>query len=192
MEPINEGGSSLAAALAKVQGELTSIPQTKTATIKSDKGSYGYKYADLADVARAVYPITSKHGLSYIAKPTVNEAGQFVLAYALMHEAGEREDGEYPLPASGTAQQLGSAITYARRYTFCAVVGVVSEEDTDGHGGEVQTTARPKQQRRRQEEEAPAEDPRVALRGRMGWLIKQVGLTPEDALRTASEQRAVR
>ena len=70
-----------------MQGESTSIPQAKTADPQRHS-SYKYKYADLADVARAVYPITSKHGLSYIAKPTVNEAGQFVLAYALMHEAG--------------------------------------------------------------------------------------------------------
>ena len=148
MESISEGGSSLAAALAKVQGELTSIPQTKTA---ANAGTYSYKYADLADVVSVAYPIMSKHGLAYLARPTTNEHGQFVLAYSLMHEGGEREDGEYPLPSSGTAQQLGAAITYARRYTFCAVIGVVSEEDTDGRGAEVQTTTRPKQQRQRQD-----------------------------------------
>ena len=117
----------------------------------ANAGTYSYKYADLADVVSVAYPIMSKHGLAYLARPTTNEHGQFVLAYSLMHEGGEREDGEYPLPSSGTAQQLGAAITYARRYTFCAVIGVVSEEDTDGRGAEVQTTTRPKQQRQRQD-----------------------------------------
>ena len=52
-----------------VQGELTSIPQTKIA----NAGTYSYKYADLADVVSVAYPIMSKHGLAYLARPTMNE-----------------------------------------------------------------------------------------------------------------------
>jgi hypothetical protein len=72
-----------------------------------------------------------------------------VLAYKLLHESGEFEGGEYPLPPNGTPQQMGSAITYARRYTFCAVTGVVSEEDDDGKAApqEREPTSRPRQPR---------------------------------------------
>jgi hypothetical protein len=58
-----------------------------------------------------------------------------VLAYAVLHESGEERSGEYPLPdpTSARPQDIGSAITYARRYSFCAVTGLVTEEDDDGN-----------------------------------------------------------
>jgi hypothetical protein len=58
-----------------------------------------------------------------------------VLAYALLHESGEGRSGEYllPDPTRARPQDIGSAITYARRYSFCAVTGLVTEEDDDGN-----------------------------------------------------------
>jgi hypothetical protein len=56
----------------------------------------------------------------------------FVLAYRLGHVDGGEICGFYPL-GTGTPQQLGSAITYARRYCLCAVTGVApGGEDDDG------------------------------------------------------------
>ena len=57
-----------------------------------------------------------------------------VLAYVLRHTSGGEDGGEYPLPSANTpAQQMGSAITYARRYCLLAVTGVAPEdEDDDG------------------------------------------------------------
>jgi hypothetical protein len=139
-------GEGLAAALSKFQGEMTAVAKTKTANIRSDKGNYSYQYADLGDVVAAAYPILSKHGLAFMAKPMLNAEGHLVLAYKLLHESGDAEGGEYPLPPNGTPQQMGSAITYARRYTFCAVTGVVSEEDDDGKAApqEREPTSRPR------------------------------------------------
>ena len=72
-------------------------------------------------------------GLSFTACPTLNASGTFVLAYSLLHVSGEERSGEYQLPsANSKPQAIGSAITYARRYAFCSVVGVVPEEDDDG------------------------------------------------------------
>jgi hypothetical protein len=110
-------------ALAKLQAELPKIGKGGTA-------QYG-KYADLADVSKEVLPRLGSLGLAFTAKPTMAD-GSFVLAYSLVHVSGEREDGFYPLPSNGTSQQLGSAITYARRYALCAVTGVAPDEDDDG------------------------------------------------------------
>lgn len=115
--------SGLFAALAKLQAELPKVGKNATA-------QYG-KYADLADVSAVVLPLLGKYGLAFTARPTMHE-GSFVLAYSLVHVSGEREDGFYPLPANGNSQQLGSAITYARRYSLCAVTGVAPDEDDDG------------------------------------------------------------
>jgi hypothetical protein len=125
-------GSSLFAALAKVQAELKPIERNA----EGQAGTRKHKYADLAAVSRIVLPLLGKHGLSFSARPTMTGSGQFVLTYSLLHESGEREDGQYPL-STGTPQQLGSAVTYARRYALCAITGAVPEgEDDDGAAAE--------------------------------------------------------
>jgi hypothetical protein len=126
---------SLAAALARVQAALPHVGKDKTAQVRSEKGSYSYRYADLADIAQAIHPLLSAEGLAWTAKPTLDTDGRFVLAYSLLHgPSGEREDGTYPLPdpTRSTPQQIGSAITYGRRYCLTAVTGVAVDDDDDG------------------------------------------------------------
>jgi hypothetical protein len=126
------GGTTLAAALARVQAELPSVVKAETATIPGKEGRSGYKYsyADLAAVTRAIVPLLGKHGLAWVTKPTLQD-GRFVLAYRLLHEDGEAEEGVYPLNDRGTPQEIGSAITYARRYALCSVTGVAPDDDDD-------------------------------------------------------------
>lgn len=139
----NEGGTAavteettplaaFAVALAAFQADIPNIAKDQKAQIKSDKGNFSYDYADLVDITAKVLPLLAKVGLSWSAKPTLAEAG-FVLAYSLRHIGGHVETGEYPLPdpARTPAQQLGSAITYARRYCLTAVTGVAPGGDDD-------------------------------------------------------------
>lgn len=120
----------LAAAMARVQTKLPEIRKGEKALVKSDKGNYSYTYANLAQVSAQILPLLGENGLCFITKPTLVD-GKFMLAYSLMHESGEREDGLFPLASGGTPQAVGSAITYARRYTLCAVTGVSPEDDDD-------------------------------------------------------------
>jgi len=126
---------NLATALAAFQANVPRIDKGKTAKVEAKEGkrSYEYSYADLADVVQAVLPALGKVGLSYTARPTLDD-GRFVLAYALLHTSGEKVEGVYPLPPATTpAQQLGSAITYARRYCLLSITGVApDDEDDDG------------------------------------------------------------
>jgi len=129
--------ASLAEATAALQGMLPKIGKAETARVTSDKGSYSYSYATLDQISAAILPLLSTLGLSFIAKPTLNADGKFVLAYKLKHTSDQEEVGEYPLPTSGTPQQVGSAITYARRYCLTAVTGVSpADEDDDGKAAE--------------------------------------------------------
>lgn len=127
---------TLSAALAAFQADLPRIGKGNLAVVRSDKGSYKYTYADLADVSAVVLPAIARHGLSFSAKPTLNDEGRFVLEYVLRHTSGEHDHGQYPLPPTGTPQQIGSAITYARRYALSAVTGIVPDEDDDGQAAE--------------------------------------------------------
>ena len=156
---------NLATALARVQRNLPHVGKTKTAQVKSDKAHYSYKYADLADVASAILPLLGAEGLAFIAKPTF-DGDRFVLAYSLTHgPSGEHQDGTYPLPdpLRSTPQQIGGAITYARRYCLSSVTGVAADEDDDGRAASVDKAAHPAQRAARQERKAErgvaAEDP---------------------------------
>lgn len=144
---------SLAAALAQVQMKLPQIAKTQTATVRSEKGSYTYDYADLADVSEEILPLLGEVGLSWTCRPTLNADGKFVLAYKLLHISGESEEGEYPLPSSGTPQAIGGAISYARRYTLCAVTGVAPKGDDDD--ATAASTPAPKSSRPAQRRNAP-------------------------------------
>jgi hypothetical protein len=126
---------TLAEALAALQARLPRVAKTADAQYS--------KYADLTVVSDALLPVMSELGLSFTARPTLSGEARFVLLYSLLHVSGDELTGEYPLPSTGTPQQVGSAITYARRYTLCAVTGLApGGDDDDGQGAEQEHQAR--------------------------------------------------
>src|SRR3546814_9829350 len=82
---------------------------------------FGSKYADLADIVKVVLPALAAQGLAWITTPTMVD-DSFVLRYELRHVSGESVEGQWPLPdpTKAKAQELGSAVTYAKRYTLSA------------------------------------------------------------------------
>lgn len=131
--------TKLAGALAAFQAELPKLVKDETANVtgKNKEGGtvkYKYGYADLAQVCETVLPVLGKHGLSVTSKTTFTE-GSFVLEVSLLHESGEHVTGYWPLPDPRRAgpQDLGSAITYGRRYLTLALTGTFpGGEDDDG------------------------------------------------------------
>jgi len=120
--------NELAKALAAFH---TNLPEVGKGSINP---AFKSKYADLADIVKVVLPELAKNGLAWTTTPTMQD-GEFVLAYRLMHTSGESLDGSWPLPdpTKATPQQLGSAVTYAKRYTLSAVTGIAPDEDDDGN-----------------------------------------------------------
>lgn len=126
---------NLFAALAKAQGEMDALIASSTANIKSDKAAYSYKYADLADVLRVALKTLSKHGLGIVQIPEVvydSNTTIVSIAATLFHASGEFMPIA-PLPLrvrpNATAQEVGSAITYARRYQLQSVLGLAADDD---------------------------------------------------------------
>lgn len=129
---MSETKAAMFKALAALQAEMPKVVKNKTAKVRMKAGGeYSYKYADLADVSDAILPCLARHGLAFISRPTWTADGRFILAYSLVHESGEREDGEYPLPVGLPPQETGSAITYARRYALSSATGIAADEDDD-------------------------------------------------------------
>lgn len=115
----------LAEALAAAQGKFTNPKKTKTA----NAGKYSYSFADLADVLDAIRQPMASAGLSVVQ--TI-ETVPLHLATTLMHTSGQCITSRYPLVAMTSQQDMGSQLTYARRYSLCAILGVAAEEDRDG------------------------------------------------------------
>jgi ERF superfamily len=122
--------ASLAAALAELQ---TKLPRIAKAT-EGQAGPRRYKYADLADISAALLPLLGRMGLSFTAAPTLMEMGgeiKFVLHCLLRYApSAECDEAFYPL-GTGNPQQLGSAISYARRYALNAMTGLAPDDDAE-------------------------------------------------------------
>lgn len=124
---------SLHEALLGVQSQLPKIERGETAVVETKGGgSFSYKYVDLATVHEAVLPLLNMHGLVWLTMPDMIPQADgtfvFMLRWELRHEDGDKLDGCYPL-AQGNPQQVGSQITYARRYCLLAVLGLAPEDD---------------------------------------------------------------
>jgi hypothetical protein len=152
--PEPEPCKTLAEALAALQARLPRVAKEHTAKVETKTGgNYKYAYADLTDVSEAILPLMASLGLSWTCCPTMLE-GQFVLDYSLRF-SGEATSigggsysvgGFYPLPTSGSPQDIGKAITYARRYALCAVTGLApGGDDDDAQAAEAEHVARLRQ-----------------------------------------------
>lgn len=173
---------TLAAALAAFQAELPKLTKDQSAKVTGEsqsgaKISYTYGYADLSQVTGEVSPVLGKHGLSFTSFPTMTEQG-FQLVYSLMHERGERIDGRWPLPdpTRTKPQQLGSAITYARRYAFMAVTNTFPGGEDDDGAAAVHTGYREQEytRERPQQQERPVSAPPAPAAPAKVWTDEEV------------------
>lgn len=121
----------LSKALTAFQKAAPKITKDKTATIRSSKGDYGYKYADLGSIWDKIRGILADNELSVIQSPS-SRTGEATLTTILAHSSGQWVEDEMPLKiVQDTPQGQGSAITYARRYMLSAMLGIVTDDDTD-------------------------------------------------------------
>lgn len=120
---------TLAAALAAAQAAMPAIVKDRVAKIGPGRE---YRYADLATILATVRPVLGAHGLA-LTQRTQIRGDAIVLLTELRHSSGEVLDSEYPVAAIGIKHQdMGGALTYARRYALCGLVGIAADEDDDG------------------------------------------------------------
>lgn len=127
----SESIKELAAALCNVQAAL------EPARFNSMNPYFKSKYADLNSVFEACRHLMSDNGLSLVQFPStapVEYGAAVSLTSRLMHESGEWMEDTMIIPlVKATAQDYGSALTYARRYAVSAIIGIVADEDDDGN-----------------------------------------------------------
>jgi hypothetical protein len=118
---------TLAEALAAAQLEITDPAKDAV------NPHFRSRYADLATVLKTVRPVLARHGLALSQTTQIDEQGRLLLVTRL-HWRDEELVGYYPIqPVKADPQGYGSALTYARRYTIQAIVGVAADDDDDGN-----------------------------------------------------------
>jgi ERF superfamily len=140
----SESITHLASALAKAQAEMpVAFFDATNPFLKS-------KYASLGAVIQASRPILAKHKLSLVQFPIsggpnlglANATGQgsgdcIGVESILTHESGEFVAERILIPlieekGKTKVQCAGSTLTYLRRYSWASILGMYSDEDSDG------------------------------------------------------------
>jgi ERF superfamily len=114
-------------ALCAAQAEMPMLELNKEV-----KGrTYSFWYADLTEVIKKTRPCLTKHGLS-ISQMFLHKDNLLFLVTRLQHLSGQWQESSILItPDDNSNQSRGKAITYARRYAYACLVGVVADEDDD-------------------------------------------------------------
>ena len=129
---------NISGALAKAQMELTNPEKSLVATIRSPfprEADRTFRYAPLSSGLDIVRKSLGRHEIATIQSTEIDkEAGLLRLTTILAHSSGEWISSEWPvcqIADIASAQRMGAALTYARRYALFTLVGIAGEDDLD-------------------------------------------------------------
>ena len=138
MQRSSESIGTIAAALAKAQGELVNPEKSLVATIQSSgpgAAERSFRYAPLSSGLDIVRKTLSQHEIATVQTTAVDQAaGMINLTTVLAHASGEWIASDWPVCAiadTATPHRMGAALTYARRYALFTLVGIAGEDDVD-------------------------------------------------------------
>ena len=146
--------SELTKALCAFHKDVNTIHTTAAA-------QYG-KFADLATVLSTVIPPLAKNGLCITQTFEPNSDGETFLVTTLHHTSGESIRSELEMvigKGRNALHDFGGSVTYLRRYSLLAIVGLAADVDTDGELGEAPAKPAPKAEPAPKAKPAPAPAP---------------------------------
>ena len=130
MHRSSETIGNISGALAKAQVELTNPEKSLVAMIRSPfprEPDRSFRYAPLSSGLDIVRKTLGRHEIAAIQSTSIdNEAGLLRLTTVLAHSSGEWISSEWPvgrISDIASAQRMGAALTYARRYGLFTLVG---------------------------------------------------------------------
>lgn len=126
----SESIKNIATALCQFQAEVPPINLDREVEVKTKSGGvYKFKYATLRHIVNTIRPVLQKFNLSY-TQPLQSDGS--VITY-LMHDSGEWISSTLLIKGESNPQGIGSAISYAKRYSLCAILGIVADDDDDAN-----------------------------------------------------------
>lgn len=164
----NQARKAFDAALADAKAEIPVIFKNKAVDFSTSKGRTNYRHEDLAEIARSVDPILSKHGLSYRFRTTAGTNEPVSVTCIVSHRLGHFEEntllaGRDDSGSKNSLQSIGSTLTYLQRYTLKAALGLAASADDDGRastGDGGQITAEQRDELQKLAEEVGADVPK--------------------------------
>lgn len=129
MNKSSEQLGELFAALAKAQGQI------RAAGKDGSNPYFKSSYATLDSCWEAARSALSANGLSVVQTLESSASGAYSICTILGHASGQFICSTLPLlMAKQDVQSFGSAISYMRRYAFCALVGITQSDEMDDDG----------------------------------------------------------
>jgi len=141
----NQGRKAFDEAMAAAKAEIPVIFKSREVDFTSTKGRTHYRYEDLAEIAKTINPILSKHGLSYRFRTTSPANEPVSVTCIVSHRLGYSEEnslsaGRDESGNKNSIQAIGSTLTYLQRMTLKAALGLAASSDDDGKAAEAVET----------------------------------------------------
>jgi len=114
-------------AFSELQGEIPALKKNAVVSY----GQTRFKYADLGEIMTTIKEPLKKHGFSVHHRFVVLD-GVTLIKTVLMHQSGHSEESSLPIKLTDKPQDLGSLITYYRRYAISSLLGIAADDDDDG------------------------------------------------------------
>jgi hypothetical protein len=117
--------------------------QAKVPSIKKNAVNphFKNKYADLAEIMQTIRPILSEVGLLMIQRIESDSLCTVIMC----PESQTQESACLPIPQGLNPQQLGSYLTYIRRYSLAALLCLDTDDDDDANQAQTAKQAQTKQ-----------------------------------------------
>lgn len=117
-------------AVANFQMECPKISKDANNPFFSD-AKRKVNYASLPHILSVITPILKKNGL-VIVQPVINNS---VITKLIHIESGEMIESVYDIVCKDATnpQQIGSAVSYARRYSISSILNLNIDDDDDGN-----------------------------------------------------------
>lgn len=137
----NQARKAFDEAMASAKAEIPVIFKSREVDFTSPKGRTHYRYEDLAEIAKTVNPILSRHGLSYRFRTTSHANEPVSVTCIVSHRLGYSEEntlsaGRDESGNKNSIQAVGSTLTYLQRMTLKAALGLAASADDDGRASE--------------------------------------------------------
>ena len=168
----SESITDLAGALAKAQAEI------RNPAFDSTNPHFKNRYASLASHVDAVRAALPKFGLSVVQFVESPERDRVTVTTRILHASGQWIESCVGCASGGKVQELGSAVTYLRRYALAAICGIVGEDDDDGERERV--APRPQQHTAQSPTPPPAVKPAKALANRLAAKAAPMEVVYDD------------
>lgn len=120
----------ITAALCRFQAKITPIPKNKSVKIPSRNGDIQFSYADLTQIVETVKRPLTEEGLCFTQGFFENEGITYIRT-CLLHVSGQFLISEKKFIEDGSVKDMGTRLTYQRRYQLAAILGIVSDDDLD-------------------------------------------------------------